>query len=182
MILWSLECAFAFTFLSRFNFLYVTQQDFNIMHLGMVFEDKDFFGWSKDGRNFWTKHFYFEVLLGGSKLKPKTCAWLIGQWKFLQNVNPKPICILGPMKVSPFICHLGPLHTRDWEPVITYTSSTLIGGKGGAGPIFTSHYAWGTNGVCECKMDVKSTWIPTWHQMDHVSWSLGLLSKTISWR
>ena len=22
-----------------------------------------------------------------------------------------------------------------------------------------SHYAWETNGVCECKMDVKSTWI-----------------------
>ena len=22
-------------------------------------------------------------------------------------------------------------------------------------------------------MDVKSTWIPTWHQMDIVSWSLG---------
>ena len=22
-----------------------------------------------------------------------------------------------------------------------------------------------------------STWIPTWHQMDHVSWSLGLLLK-----
>jgi hypothetical protein len=32
------------------------------------------------------------------------------------------------------------------------------------------------------KMDVKSMWIPTWHQMDHVSWSLGLLSKTTSWR
>ena len=47
---------------------------------------------------------------------------------------------------------------------------------------FASHYAWGTNGVCECKMDVKSTWIPTWHQMDHVSWSLGLFSKTTSWR
>ena len=47
---------------------------------------------------------------------------------------------------------------------------------------FTLHYAWGTNGVCECKMDVKSTWIPTWHQMDHVSWSLGLFSKTTSWR
>ena len=45
-----------------------------------------------------------------------------------------------------------------------------------------SHYAWGTNKVCECKMDVKSTWIPTWHQMDHVSWSLGLFSKTTSWR
>ena len=26
-------------------------------------------------------------------------------------------------------------------------------------------------------MDVKSTWIPTWHQVDHVSWSLGLFSK-----
>ena len=33
---------------------------------------------------------------------------------------------------------------------------------------FTSHYAWGTNIVCEYKMDVKSTWIPKWHQMDNV--------------
>ena len=24
---------------------------------------------------------------------------------------------------------------------------------------FASHYAWGTTGVCECKMDVESTWI-----------------------
>jgi hypothetical protein len=47
---------------------------------------------------------------------------------------------------------------------------------------FALHYAWGTNGVSECKMDVKSTWITTWHPMDHVSWSLGLFSKTISWR
>ena len=39
---------------------------------------------------------------------------------------------------------------------------------------FTSHNTWGTNGVCESKMDVKSIWIPTWHQMDHVSWLLGL--------
>jgi hypothetical protein len=42
---------------------------------------------------------------------------------------------------------------------------------------FASHYARRTNGVCECKMDVKSTWILTWHQMDHVSWSFGLFSK-----
>ena len=42
---------------------------------------------------------------------------------------------------------------------------------------FASHYAWGTDGVCECNMDVKSTWIPTWHWMDHVSWPLGLFSK-----
>jgi hypothetical protein len=33
------------------------------------------------------------------------------------------------------------------------------------------------DGVCGCKMDVKSTWIPTWHRMDHVSWSLGLFPK-----
>jgi hypothetical protein len=42
---------------------------------------------------------------------------------------------------------------------------------------FIAHYAWGTNRVCECKMDVKSTWIPTWHPMNHVSWSLGLFQK-----
>ena len=47
---------------------------------------------------------------------------------------------------------------------------------------FTPQYAWGTNGVCDCKMDVKSTWIPTWHWMDHVLWLLGLFSNTISWR
>ena len=34
-------------------------------------------------------------------------------------------------------------------------------------------------GVCECEMDVKSTWIPMWHQMDHVSWSLGLFLKVV---
>jgi hypothetical protein len=43
---------------------------------------------------------------------------------------------------------------------------------------FTLLYARGTNTICECKMDVKSTWIPTWHQMAHVSWSFGLISKT----
>ena len=45
-----------------------------------------------------------------------------------------------------------------------------------------SHYAWGINGVSECNMDTKSTWTPTWHQMDHVSWLLGLFSNTTSWR
>ena len=45
-----------------------------------------------------------------------------------------------------------------------------------------SHYTWETNGVSECKMDVESTWIPTWHRMDCVSWPLILFSKTTSWR
>ena len=26
--------------------------------------------------------------------------------------------------------------------------------------------------ICECKMDVKSTWIFIWHRLDHASWSL----------
>ena len=64
-----------------------------------------------------------------------------------------------------------------------YTSSTLIGGKGGAGPSsLPSHYTWGTNGVGECEVDVKSPWISTWHQIDYVTWSLGLLLQTTSCR
>jgi hypothetical protein len=77
-----------------------------------------------------------------------------------------------------------PLHTRDTLIARDhYTSSTLIGGKARAGPnLLPTWYAWGTNGVWECKMDVKSTWIPTRHQMDHDSQSLGPFSKFTSWR
>ena len=35
-------------------------------------------------------------------------------------------------------------------------SSTFIGGKGGARPCSLHTYVWGTNGVCECKVDVNS--------------------------
>ena len=62
------------------------------------------------------------------------------------------------------------------------TSSTLIGENGGGRPSLLHTTLEGPTGVSGCKMDVKSTWIPTWHQMDHVSWSLGLFSKTTSWR
>ena len=56
-----------------------------------------------------------------------------------------------------------------------YISSTLIGGNGDAGPSSLHNTLEGpTEYVSECKMDVKSMWILTWHQMDHVSWSLGL--------
>ena len=43
--------------------------------------------------------------------------------------------------------------------------------KGGAGP--SSLYTM-LEGRTEyvCKMDVKSPWTPTWHQMDYVAWSL----------
>ena len=33
-----------------------------------------------------------------------------------------------------------------------------------------------TEHISECEMDVESTWIPTWHQMEHVSSSLGIFS------
>ena len=65
---------------------------------------------------------------------------------------------------------LGPLRTLDWEPV-TITLQALHWWKRRSWSKFASHYTWGTNGVCECKMYVKSTW----HQMDRVSWSLGRL-------
>jgi hypothetical protein len=49
-------------------------------------------------------------------------------------------------------------------------------------PIHFKHSHWWKGGanpsslhkVCECKIDAKSTWIPTWHPMDLVSWSLEL--------
>ena len=49
--------------------------------------------------------------------------------------------------------HLGPLHTRDWEPVtITLQALSLVEKAEPVQVRFTR----GTNGECECKMDVKS--------------------------
>ena len=59
---------------------------------------------------------------------------------------------------------LGSLHTQDWEPM-TVTLQASHWWKRRSRSKFASHYAWGTNKVCECmicSMDVKSTWIPTW--------------------
>ena len=44
---------------------------------------------------------------------------------------------------------------------------------------FASHYPWGTNKICECKMDVKSTWIPTWHRMVIFYWHLDFFQKPL---
>ena len=63
------------------------------------------------------------------------------------------------------------------------TSSILIGGKGGAGPSSLPTTLEGPTEYVNARwVGVKSTWIPTWHRIDHVSWSLGLFSKTASWR
>jgi hypothetical protein len=87
---------------------------------------------------------------------------------------------LNPVNISPiYLCTKPQGHfTNETEPVTVGTSSTLIGGEGGSQSKFTSHYVRGTNGACEWKMDVKSTWTPTWHRTDHVSWSFGLFSKS----
>ena len=58
-----------------------------------------------------------------------------------------------------------------------YTSSTLIGGKGRAGP---SSLHTTLKGPTEY---VNARWMWSQHApMDHVSWSLGLFSKTTSWK
>ena len=84
-----------------------------------------------------------------------------------------------------------------------WTSSTLIGGKGIVGPSLLHTWNWGlvTIGLQALSLvekgivgpsllhttlegpmnrwmqDIKSRRIPTWHQMDHISWSLRLLEK-----
>ena len=64
-----------------------------------------------------------------------------------------------------------------------YTSIALIGGKGGAGPSSLDTTLEGpTEYYVNANMDVNSTWIPTRHKIDHVSWPLGLFSKTTSWK
>ena len=58
------------------------------------------------------------------------------------------------------------------------TLSTLVSGKGGVGPSSLHTMLEGPmEYVCECKMDGKSTWILACHQMDYVSWSLGLFFR-----
>jgi hypothetical protein len=58
-----------------------------------------------------------------------------------------------------------------------YTSSTFIGGKGRAGTSSIHTLIEGPRECYECKMDVRSTWIPTWHLVDYVSWPLGLFQN-----
>src|ERR1700737_3256444 len=60
------------------------------------------------------------------------------------------------------------LRARDY-----YTSSTLIGGKGEACPSSVHTMLKGPTEYVNARWDVKSTWIPTWRLLDHVSCSLG---------
>ena len=96
------------------------------------------------------------------------------KWGFDRSAVNRALGFRAPSLA--FACFLGPLHTRDWGPV-TSTLQPLSLLERRSRSEFASHYAWGTTGVSKCKMDVKCTWILTWHQMDHVSWSLGLFLK-----
>ena len=74
----------------------------------------------------------------------------------------------------------GPLHARDWEPVTIPLQALSSVEK--AEPVVQVHFTLRlrdrrTEYICGCKMDVKSTCIPTWHRMGRVSWSLGLFSQ-----
>ena len=53
-------------------------------------------------------------------------------------------------------------------------SSTLIGEKGGAGPSSLHTTLEGPTKHVNARWMLESTWIPTWHRTDHVSWSLGV--------
>jgi hypothetical protein len=87
-------------------------------------------------------------------------------WNFSKIIAPN--YLLVPPELDewfwPYLpWNWGPLHTRDWEPM-TMTLQALSLLERRSRSKFASHSAWRTNRVCECMMDVKSTWIPTWHQ------------------
>ena len=79
-------------------------------------------------------------------------------------------------------CTLWPLHTRDWEPMIIALWALSLVEKAELVQVrltlcFKDHWSMWVQDGC-----VKSTWIPTWRWMDHVSWSIRVFSKTTSWR
>ena len=68
-----------------------------------------------------------------------------------------------------------PLHTQDCEPVsIALQALSLVKKVEPVQARFTLRLR---DQRRECKVDVKSTWIPIWHQMDHVSRSFESFSK-----
>ena len=94
-------------------------------------------------------------------------------------------CRLNPfVDIRSLLCGLGKGHfTHETESPCPMYFKHLVGGKGRGGPTLLHTPLEGPiEYVGECKMDVNSTWIPTLHQMDHVSWSLGPFLKTTSWR
>ena len=125
-----------------------------------------------------------------SYFSPSNCQLLLKRYHLIQFqpsvvVNQKPYISVPPstgcMLLHNCYCRKGHFAHETESPCPLHFKHSHWWKRRSRSKFATSHYAWGTNGVCECKMDVKSTWILTWHRMDHVYWSLGLFSKTTSW-
>ena len=98
-------------------------------------------------------------LLDGSRLCSDELRWPPSLCHYLHRRQTKSSTLDGsrPLRAT--------FHTRDCGPVTKSLHALSLVEK--AEPVQV-HYARGTtNGVSECKMDVTSTWIPTWYQMDH---------------
>ena len=85
-----------------------------------------------------------------------------GKW----NLNMLSLLfeLLLPWNIKDWIwvleCHLGPLrNTHETEGPWPSHFKHSLWWKRWSRTKFASHYARGTNRVCECTMDVKSTWI-----------------------
>ena len=111
-------------------------------------------------------------------------------WTFSTNESAWSVPVTGsqscvwrapkPMVSSPLLNKRATSHTRP-SARDHYISSPLIGGKAEPVQVCFRLFAQGTDGVCKCKMiDVTSTWILTWHRMDHVSWRLDYFQTTTS--
>jgi hypothetical protein len=74
-------------------------------------------------------------------------------WESLKTSKINNIIYAKALIHCSVLSALGPLYTRDWEPMaISLQALSLM--KKRLRSKFTSHYTWGTNGVCN-KMDVK---------------------------
>ena len=86
-------------------------------------------------------------------------------------------------RFSQFIVSIHNVCTRLTHETITLEALSLVEkAENGPSSLLRTTLEGPTEYTSECKMDVKCTWIPTWHPMDHGSWSPGLFSKTTSWR
>ena len=82
-----------------------------------------------------------KLVLGGSMVLHNDCSYFQLGWVYTKGHFTHEI-------ESPRPVHFK--HSNWWE-------------RRSRSKFATSHYAWGTIGVCECTMDVTSTWIPMWH-------------------
>ena len=98
--------------------------------------------------------------------------WVLSHWYLVRKSFPHKCGrgALGRPRSEGGVGEAGPNQMKMWSsPGLMVTSHTKLRTpdhfnsnthwwKRRSRSKFASHYAWGTNGVCECKMDVTSTW------------------------